>query len=38
MADIILAWEREFGQIPSGNVVLLYTGWQDKSHIPHFTM
>lgn len=29
VADI-LTWEKEFGQIPPGNLVLLYTGWQDK--------
>jgi kynurenine formamidase len=29
VADI-LTWEEEHGKIPSGNVVLLYTGWQNK--------
>ena len=23
-------WEREFGVVPTGSVVLLYTGWQDR--------
>ncbi|MCU0516270.1 MAG: cyclase family protein [Oscillatoria sp. Prado101] len=26
----VLQWEREYGQIPTGTVVLLYTGWQEK--------
>lgn len=29
IADI-LAWEEQYGEIPVGNVVLLYTGWQKK--------
>ena len=29
VADI-LAWEREHGEIPVGNIVLLHTGWQAK--------
>jgi len=29
IADI-LAWEEEYGEITSGSVVLLYTGWQGK--------
>jgi kynurenine formamidase len=29
VADI-LAWEKEFGEIPANSIVLLYTGWQDK--------
>ncbi|ARV61148.1 cyclase [Nostocales cyanobacterium HT-58-2] len=28
--DDILAWEEQYGEIPSGCVVLLYTGWQEK--------
>jgi kynurenine formamidase/alkylation response protein AidB-like acyl-CoA dehydrogenase len=26
----ILAWEEQYGEIPPGCVVLLYTGWQEK--------
>jgi kynurenine formamidase len=26
----IQTWETEFGQIPAGNLVILYTGWQEK--------
>jgi len=26
----ILAWEQRYGEIPTGSVVLLYTGWQEK--------
>jgi kynurenine formamidase len=26
----VLAWEQQYGQIPAGSVVLLYTGWQSK--------
>ena len=26
----VLAWESEHGQIPSGSVVLLYTGWAER--------
>jgi kynurenine formamidase len=26
----ILAWEQQYGQIPQGSVVLLFTGWQSK--------
>jgi len=29
IADI-LAWEEEYGEIASGSIVLLYTGWQHK--------
>lgn len=29
VADI-LAWEKEFGEIPANGIVILYTGWQDK--------
>jgi kynurenine formamidase/alkylation response protein AidB-like acyl-CoA dehydrogenase len=29
IADI-LAWEKQHGEIPPDNVVLLYTGWQEK--------
>lgn len=29
VADV-LAWEEEYGEIPAGSVVILYTGWQDK--------
>lgn len=29
MSDV-LAWEQQYSQIPSGTVVLLYTGWQSK--------
>ncbi|GET43079.1 cyclase family protein [Microseira wollei] len=29
IADI-LSWEQQYGQIPAGIVVLLYTGWQQK--------
>jgi kynurenine formamidase len=29
IADV-LAWEAEYGKITPGNLVLLYTGWQDK--------
>jgi kynurenine formamidase/alkylation response protein AidB-like acyl-CoA dehydrogenase len=28
--DDILAWEEKYGRIPSGSIVLLYTGWQEK--------
>jgi kynurenine formamidase len=28
--DDVLKWERRFGQVASGSVLLLYTGWQDK--------
>lgn len=28
--DDILTWEERYGKIPAGNVVLLYTGWQEK--------
>ncbi|WP_211175879.1 cyclase family protein [Brasilonema sp. UFV-L1] len=28
--DDILAWEKRYGEIPPGSVVLLYTGWQKK--------
>ncbi len=26
----VLAWEQEYGQIPHGSLVLLFTGWQSK--------
>lgn len=26
----VLAWEEQYGQIPQGSVVLLFTGWQSK--------
>jgi kynurenine formamidase len=26
----VLTWEAQFGVIPTGSVVILYTGWQDK--------
>ncbi|MDD1421267.1 cyclase family protein [Dolichospermum sp. ST_sed1] len=26
----IQTWETQFGQIPAGNLVILYTGWQEK--------
>ncbi|MCS7010396.1 MAG: cyclase family protein [Anaerolineales bacterium] len=26
----VLAWEKKYGKIPAGSLVLLYTGWQDK--------
>ncbi len=26
----IQAWESEFGEIPTGSLVILYTGWQEK--------
>ncbi len=26
----VLAWEEQYGQIPPGSVVLLFTGWQSK--------
>jgi kynurenine formamidase len=26
----VLAWEQQYGQIPQGSVVLLFTGWQSK--------
>lgn len=26
----VMAWEQQYGQIPPGSVVLLYTGWQSK--------
>jgi kynurenine formamidase/alkylation response protein AidB-like acyl-CoA dehydrogenase len=29
VADV-LAWEEEYGEIPAGGVVILYTGWQEK--------
>ncbi|EHC19531.1 cyclase family protein [Fischerella thermalis JSC-11] len=29
VADILL-WEKQHGEIPLGNLVLLYTGWQEK--------
>jgi kynurenine formamidase len=29
VADV-LAWEEEYGEIPAGSVVILYTGWQEK--------
>lgn len=28
--DDVSAWEAENGEIPTGSVVILYTGWQDK--------
>ncbi|WP_193194146.1 cyclase family protein [Nostoc sp. MG11] len=29
IADV-LVWEEQYGEIPAGNAVLLYTGWQEK--------
>jgi kynurenine formamidase len=29
IADV-MAWEQQYGQVPAGTVVLLYTGWQHK--------
>lgn len=26
----ILTWETQYGQIPAGSVVIMYTGWQEK--------
>ncbi|HEY9606379.1 MAG TPA: cyclase family protein [Allocoleopsis sp.] len=26
----VLAWEKQYGEIPQGSVVLLFTGWQSK--------
>ena len=26
----IQTWETEFGEIPTGSIVILYTGWQEK--------
>jgi kynurenine formamidase len=28
--DEVLTWEKQYGQIPQGSVVLLFTGWQSK--------
>lgn len=28
--DDILTWETQYGQIPAGSVVIMYTGWQEK--------
>lgn len=30
----LMAWERRYGRIPAGSVVLLFTGWQDKWDSP----
>lgn len=27
-------WEKKYNKIPSGSIVLLYTGWQEKWHAP----
>ena len=32
--DHLLEWEREHGAVPSGSLVLLYTGWQEKWEEP----
>jgi kynurenine formamidase len=32
--DDVLEWERKFGQIASGSILLLYTGWQGKWNNP----
>jgi kynurenine formamidase len=26
----IMTWETQYGQIPAGSVVIMYTGWQEK--------
>jgi kynurenine formamidase len=28
--DDVFAWEKQYGQIPVGSVVIMYTGWQEK--------
>lgn len=32
--DDLLAWESENGEVPSGSLVILYTGWQDRWNDP----
>lgn len=32
--DDVLAWEKKYGKIPAGSLVILYTGWQDKWNDP----
>lgn len=32
--DDVLAWEKQYGKIPAGSLVILFTGWQDKWNDP----